>query len=391
MSQNEINVPQGAPIRALSAGYIIALAIIAYMTLVIHYGIGEIIKEQNNKDLIFASRQLKLIPLISLNINEYVDTKNDIVKTRIENDLESLELAYGELFKTRAFLNNKSETFFAVQVQESHKRAMSQIESFMNSVESFINLPKSQVTKNNKYYSEVRQLIQSSLIQNIDSINIAYEAESLEYVRKLQIYQHGALIIIMITLLLEAIFIFMPLVRGIRKYADQLESLARTDSLTGLDNRRSIVEKGVKEIGRAKRYKKSLSVALLDIDHFKMINDKYGHDAGDYILKEMSQIFKENIRLEDEVGRFGGEEFIFLMPETHAQDEALIVMERVRNAVELKSFRTDAGDYIKATISAGIAAVDAENDKSLDAAIRHADMMLYKAKESGRNQIKIFK
>tara|TARA_B100000508_G_C11457072_1_gene277261 strand:+ start:812 stop:1990 length:1179 start_codon:yes stop_codon:yes gene_type:complete len=392
MLNKKTMTPNAAPVRALTAGYIIALAIIAYMSLVIHYGIGEIIKEQNNRDLVFASRQLKLIPMISLNVSEYADTKNNIVKGRIENDIGSLNQAYKELFKNDEISKGRtSETFYSIQVQESHRRAMSQIESFITSVNSFVALPKNQVNRSSQYYQEIKTLIQGSLIQNMDSINIAYEAESLQYVGKLQVYQYGALIVIMVTLLLEALLIFMPLVRRVSAYADKLEGLARTDALTGVDNRRSILEKGVKEIGRSKRYKKPFSIALLDIDHFKVINDTHGHEAGDLVLKTIVEIFKENIRLEDELGRYGGEEFIFLLPETASEEDALLVMERVKRAVELKDFRLENGDYIKVTVSAGISEVDSDLDKSLDPAIRRADISLYKAKENGRNQIKVFK
>lgn len=392
MFEKKFDIPRAAPVRALTAGYIIALAIIAYMSLVIHYGIGEIIKEQNNRDLVYASRQLKLIPLISLNVNEYVDTKSSIVKGRIGSDVDSLKHAYEEIFKNKEFgQGSKSETFFAIQVQESHERAKQQIESFITSVQALLKENEVSLSFNSKHYKDVKTLIQGSLIQNIDSINIAYEAESLQHVRRLQIYQHVALVIIMVTLLLEALLIFMPLVRRVSVYADKLENLARTDALTNVDNRRSILEKGTKEIGRAKRYNKPLSVALLDIDHFKVINDTHGHEAGDLILKSMVEIFEENIRLEDELGRFGGEEFIFLLPETNAQEDANIVMERVRRAVEMKDFRLDNGDYIKATVSIGIAEIDAQKDKGLDPAIRRADIVLYKAKEEGRNQVKIFK
>lgn len=381
-----------APVRALTAGYIIALAIIAYMSLVIHYGIGEIIKEQNNRDLVFASRQLKLIPMISLNVYEYADSKNDIIKNRIDSDISSLEQVYKELFKDAEIARGRSsKTFYSIQVQESHKRARRQIEQFIDSVHNFISLPKNQINSQNKYYKEIKTLVQGSLIQNMDSINIAYEAESLQYVGRLQVYQYVALIVIMITLLLEALFIFMPLVRRVRNYADKLEGLARTDSLTNIDNRRAILEKGVKEIARAKRYNKPFSVAILDIDHFKVINDTHGHESGDLILKSVVEIFKENIRLEDELGRFGGEEFIFILPETNAGEDALVVMERVRNAVELKNFRLENGEYIKVTVSIGIADVDVDVDKSLDPAIRKADVVLYKAKDAGRNQVKVFK
>lgn len=385
------NLPKARPIHALTLGYILALFIIAWMSLVIHYGIGEIIKQQNNRDVIYASRQLKLIPLIYLNTRDYIDVKDDVMRQRTLDNIESLKLSHDQLFsKEQLDKTRSSKTFFSVQVEESQSRAMHDIESFIRNSESFFNASPENISKNNKNFLAIKSLMQGSLLQNVDSINIAYEAESLEYIRKLQTYQYVALIIILITLLLEALFIFMPLVRRVKIYAKTLEDLARTDSLTGIDNRRSVMEKGEKEIGRAKRYKKPLAVGMIDIDHFKIINDQHGHITGDMILKEIVENIKNNIRLEDEVGRYGGEEFIVLLPTTGV-DEALIVLERVRSTVEAKEYRTTSGEYIKVTISAGIATVDLDSERELDPAIRRADVMLYKAKEAGRNQIKIFK
>ncbi len=384
------NLPKSTPIRALTSGYILALVIIACMSLIIHYGIGEIIKQQNNRDVVFASRQLKLIPLISLNIRNYIETKNETVKQKTLEDIEMLRSAHMQLFRDGVEIpKGKSKTFYSVQVEESQKRAMKDIDSFILHSESFFNSTSELANKNNKHFQSIHALMQGSLLQNVDSVNIAYEAESLEYIRRLQVYQYIALIIILITLLLEALLIFMPLVKRVRIYADKLEDLARTDSLTGIDNRRSIIEKGLKEVGRSKRYQKPFSVALLDIDHFKVINDEHGHVSGDMVLKEVVQTIADSIRLEDELGRYGGEEFIILLPAT-AKEDAHTVMERVRKTIEIKEFRVRSGQYIKVTISIGVTEVNIEEESTIDSAIRRADVVLYKAKEAGRNKIEIF-
>lgn len=390
MLSDFFNLPKSTPIRALTSGYILALIIIGCMSLVIHYGIGEIIKQQNNRDLVFASRQLKLIPMITLNIRDYADTKNKLIKVDAVNNLDLLKSSYKQLFRDgQGILKGKSKTFYAVQVEESQKRAMQDIGSFITHAENFLNTNIQNINLKNPDYKAIDELMQGALLQNIDSLNIAYEAESLEYIRRLQTYQYLALIIILVTLLLEALFIFMPLVKRVRIYANTLEGLAKTDSLTGVDNRRSIMEKGIKEIGRARRNKRDLSVAMLDIDHFKIINDEHGHGSGDMILKSVVKTIQDNIRLEDEIGRYGGEEFLIVLPNTSVTD-SLVVLERIRQAVEIKEFRVLSGAYIKVTVSMGVAAVNLDDEKSLDPVIRRADIVLYKAKESGRNKIKTF-
>ena len=140
---------------------------------------------------------------------------------------------------------------------------------------------------------------------------------------------------------------------------------------------------------RAKRNEKPLSIALLDIDHFKAVNDTHGHEVGDSVLKSVVSVIKENIRVEDEVGRYGGEEFIFLLPETSVTTSQA-VLERIRDAIEKREFTTESGSTIKTTVSIGISEVNKEDESSLDPAIHRADVSLYRAKDAGRNQIKIF-
>ncbi|RMH57067.1 MAG: GGDEF domain-containing protein [Candidatus Hydrogenedentota bacterium] len=164
----------------------------------------------------------------------------------------------------------------------------------------------------------------------------------------------------------------------------QTEEHAKLDGLTGVFRRGRLEARLDWEIKRAIRYGKPLSVLLLDVDHFKSINDSYGHVVGDDVLRRMGGILKENFSEPYFVGRYGGEEFLVLMP-NHDTKEAKDRAEAFRRRVEETTF----GEKIKITISGGIATCpkDAKTDKKL---LKMADRALYCAKESGRNRIEIF-
>lgn len=171
----------------------------------------------------------------------------------------------------------------------------------------------------------------------------------------------------------------------LRETNRRLEELSNTDDLTKLYNRRYFMELFELEFQRAQRYEARLSFVMIDIDHFKRFNDTCGHLMGDRILFEVAQIMRENLRVHDIVGRYGGEEFALLMPETDAKG-ALVVAERYRKRVE--EFIHIEGDRdLRVTISLGVASYPRNNIKSVDDLIRQADSALYKAKNNGRNRV----
>ena len=170
----------------------------------------------------------------------------------------------------------------------------------------------------------------------------------------------------------------------IRQLNTKLERLAMTDELTGLMNRRSFLVQCEKEISKSQRYKTPLSMLLLDIDRFKTINDRYGHDTGDFVLKRFSRILIENVRAIDMVARMGGEEFSVLLPNTVAKD-AVKLAERIRLAVEQESYQIQ-NEIIGVTVSIGVASYG-KKTSNLANIIKHADNSMYQAKNQGRNQV----
>ena len=163
----------------------------------------------------------------------------------------------------------------------------------------------------------------------------------------------------------------------------ELLRLVATDPLTGLNNRRNLLEAGQREFQLYLRHQRPLSVCLMDIDHFKRINDSYGHAIGDLVLVRLAEICRSTLRTADLCGRFGGEEFVIILPDTPLET-ACIAAERLRHKLEKEIVDTPAGS-VQFTVSIGVASAEA-NHSSIDDVIRMADVYMYAAKNSGRNR-----
>ncbi|MCX7921597.1 MAG: diguanylate cyclase [Clostridia bacterium] len=161
----------------------------------------------------------------------------------------------------------------------------------------------------------------------------------------------------------------------------EVKKLATTDALTGLYNRRYFFEVAEAEFKRLKSQKIPMSMIMLDIDYFKRVNDTYGHTTGDEILRDAAQRFLRVLRIEDVIGRYGGEEFVALLPGT---DSAAFVAERLRKSIAREPFTTQEHGLLNITISIGATIAD-ENTNDLDTMIKRADEALYEAKKAGRN------
>lgn len=168
------------------------------------------------------------------------------------------------------------------------------------------------------------------------------------------------------------------------KMLKTLEKLAITDGLTRLYNLRHFYKQLEIEIDRCNRYGHSLALLLLDIDHFKMCNDTYGHLEGDKVLVRLGQIIKVCLRTMDSAYRYGGEEFTIILPETTGK-EANNVAERINASVESERFSTEAGEDFSITISTGV--TEYFKEEQLSTFIHRADQAMYKSKAKGRNRI----
>ena len=170
-----------------------------------------------------------------------------------------------------------------------------------------------------------------------------------------------------------------------RAMLDKLERQANQDYLTDLSNRRHFMEQGEIELDRVQRYGEVLSAFMLDIDHFKKINDTHGHKTGDIVLQQLGYLLRETLRTVDIIGRLGGEEFAVLLPETDLQ-EAAEIAERLREIIAHSEVVLEGGLLLHFSVSIGVATLK-EKDDNLGTLLNNADKALYQAKKGGRNKV----
>ncbi|MDD4912110.1 MAG: diguanylate cyclase [Sideroxydans sp.] len=169
---------------------------------------------------------------------------------------------------------------------------------------------------------------------------------------------------------------------------DELERQAHSDYLTGLDNRRHFLGQAETELARTLRYDRDLSILMIDIDHFKQVNDTYGHKVGDIVLQKFASVCRATLRNIDIIGRIGGEEFAVLLPEA-GQEQAMDAAERLCAALAVAQVKLDSGLPLHFTVSLGVVTLE-EKDTNIDTLLNQADQALYRAKSQGRNQVCLY-
>ncbi|AFZ58666.1 diguanylate cyclase [Anabaena cylindrica FACHB-243] len=222
-----------------------------------------------------------------------------------------------------------------------------------------------------------------SASQNQDHLLQAFEKGAVDYVTK---PFHASELLARVRMHLELKYSqqkLKELLQAQEELVRNLEKLANTDPLTGVWNRRYLLTKAEQEISRIQRYNNYLSVLLIDIDNFKKVNDSFGHSIGDEVIIFMTKMVLNYLRQVDCFGRFGGEEFVVLLPETDI-DEAVIVAERIRENICNQRIPV-LEEQLSITVSIGVANYNL-GDQSIDTIIQRADEALYRAKNQGRNR-----
>jgi len=204
-------------------------------------------------------------------------------------------------------------------------------------------------------------------------------------IKKSKIYIISFALVVLLSITAIVLFISNHLIRNLQLAEHKLMEMASRDFLTGLLNRREGLNRFKEEISKSRRQQLPLSAVLLDIDHFKNINDTHGHLAGDRVLQKLSETLKITMRDYDIICRYGGEEFLLVLPDT-ALLEAVEISNRLRIEVAALQYAVDSQHTIGMTISLGVAQLTGnEEENSL---IYRVDQALYMAKESGRNKVK---
>ncbi|HEU4853473.1 MAG TPA: diguanylate cyclase [Telluria sp.] len=211
------------------------------------------------------------------------------------------------------------------------------------------------------------------------AVAAVYRLPPLEAINALMMYLVGLVIALVI----------MLATRDFRRRSSilqhELVRISRHDSLTGVFNRGYVTELALREVELARRYGRPMAVAMLDIDHFKAINDTYGHDIGDRVIQKLARVCAGSLRTTDHFGRFGGEEFIVVMPET-GTTAAAECAERLRASVATASVDSPSGE-VRFTVSIGVAVLPQGASSDWQGLLKRADVALYRAKSAGRNQV----
>lgn len=215
-------------------------------------------------------------------------------------------------------------------------------------------------------------------------ISVTLQAESLMLrIKRAQIFMVIAGFGVIALMIVSIWYISRFFIRDLHYAQEALARMASTDFLTGLANRMAGIQTLTKELGRMSRKKTPLCIALIDLDHFKKVNDTYGHNVGDEILKSFSAILLKNIRNYDTACRYGGEEFLLIMPQT-SLEEAVKILNRILDYIKSTPISTTKGN-VKTSVSAGV--VKAREGEDVDACVDRADKLLYRAKADGRSRI----
>jgi diguanylate cyclase (GGDEF)-like protein len=198
---------------------------------------------------------------------------------------------------------------------------------------------------------------------------------------------HGLInIVLRIIVTLPVLFIFI--ITPLLKNRDSLWDLSNTDLLTHIYNRRYFLHVLEHEISRVSRHHRQVSIILFDIDNFKKVNDNYGHEAGDKVLKRVAKVTQERLRNYCTLARYGGEEFIIIIPEASSA-ETYVIADQIRELIDETKILISTDYRISVTVSLGVAEYHPDIDATIDSLISRADIALYQAKNEGKNRVRV--
>lgn len=234
------------------------------------------------------------------------------------------------------------------------------------------------------YFEELRSATLSDLHSNLEILGAQYSSNGRERIVRLRIIAATLLGSIIVVLFGVGFFVFRPLFQRITDQEQELKRLAFIDPLTNCHNRRSFLTRAETEFERSRRYQHSFSILYLDIDHFKIINDSFGHTVGDLAIKQLTEIFLDSIRDSDILGRLGGDEFGIVLQES-SLEKAVLIAEKLRLNVEQFVCSGELSG-VKFSISIGVASLIPDDANAYDT-LKRADLNLYKSKNAGRNTV----
>lgn len=384
-------IPDKNPSRLLTAGYGLALTIPALMLVCSHLFLGQLSTGQDSGAAFLSARQEQTAQQIALQATSFIENQNPLTRQNLSDAIDLLETSHQTLLKGNPDMKisgsmgaEVQRVFFAPPFTLDRK-----LNAFLGEARAFLAETPEAMTPANPHYRYIMGEAQGALRNAFDAASLAYEQERTAQAVRAQSFQNYALFVLLAVLGAEALFLFRPLTRRLADYTETLRRLAARDGLTSVDTHETFVQKGTKELRRSLRTGKPLSVCLVDIDHFKSLNDQYGTAVGDRVLCRLTEILRGAMRLEDELGRMGGSGngtiFEILMPQTRLS-EAVRVAERLRKTIELSPIKYADEKDLFMTVSLGVAEASTKSPV-LDHTLAAAEDMLYKAKRTGRNKV----
>jgi diguanylate cyclase (GGDEF)-like protein len=377
------------PVHKMASTFVISLAVIAALSIFVYVTLERIVAEQASAApyINISGQQRMLSQRIAFLTADFKSTGANSSKVQAEVALKKMQRNHEFLLKEHwaAVEQNRpsplSKTMHAIYFSEPHhidKRVVEFTTLIQHDLASYSTNQIADTGVSNVTLMMVKDIV----LNDFDRAVTQYEKESQSVISDLQSVQKVVLLLIVFTVLIECLFIIRPLLAKSDEYSEDLYKEANNDYLTGLLNRRSFTVLADQAIASSKRYKSPLSIITFDIDRFKDINDKYGHGVGDKVLQRVAETMENYSRHCDSVFRFGGEEFVMLLPQTE-RIKAIRLAEKIRQKVTQDSLAANS-TVGKITVSCGVSDFKL-HEQNLEPALKRADDALYKAKSQGRD------
>ncbi|MDE1145412.1 MAG: diguanylate cyclase [Azospirillaceae bacterium] len=384
------------PMRRLTVAYVAALSLIALLSGAVHLLLDHVITQQRDSGTIInvAGRQRMLSQRIGLLAGDYYQGRDERAAAPLLQAAAAMERAQHALLSGDGALgighglSDAARALYFSPPVDLDRRTRDLVLSvrLLTGAAGPVADPAASdaatADVRRQAFTDIQRQTRDEILPLLDQAVSLFEAEGAARIEWLRHAQQGVLAILLTTLLAEAMFIFRPLVGRLRAYTRRLYDLATRDALTGLPNRHHFLEMGGRTLSLVQDARQPLALMMVDVDHFKAINDTFGHEAGDHVLRRFGQLIQGWLAASAVAGRIGGEEFAILLPDTDALD-AVAAGESLRQVVEAA-----CGDGPAWTISIGIATL-APEDFELADVMRRADLALYAAKSAGRNQVRL--
>ena len=374
--------------RTTTVVYLIALTLIAALSITSYVLTNHIVDRQQGTALLIntAERQRTLSQRITRVAEEVADGTLEPSAGRAEllALADRMEQAQHQLLDGDVTLGMppaRSRSLRTIYF-DSPLRLAQQVNVFLAETRAFAKNPAVTLAD-----PDLRAMIAGARAPLPEGLNTAvsqYQAESEHDIRRLDHMMTTSTATMLVVLVLEALLIYRPLFHRLTGAISMLVKTSTTDFLTGSLNRRAFLALAERELARSARLQQPTCLLMADIDRFKVINDTYGHAAGDLVIKHFAGVVQSYLRLEDSVGRIGGEEFGILLPSTNLQG-AMLAAERIRERfANTTAAVTPHAQRILATVSLGVVCVTGGSATDL---LSQADQLLYRAKEAGRNRV----